>query len=85
MISGLVLANCYLDQEALAETAISQIDEVVEVHQTIGVYDLIVKVLVPDEQTLGKVVMDIRSTRGVRSVLTNIIYQQEAGPAAMAA
>jgi DNA-binding Lrp family transcriptional regulator len=78
VISGLVLVNCYLDQDYLAETAIRQIQGVLEVHRTHGVYDLVVKVQAADEQQLQKVVKEIRSAHYVQSVLTNVIYRQDA-------
>jgi DNA-binding Lrp family transcriptional regulator len=79
MISGLVFANCYLDQDTLAEKTIRQINGVLEVHRTYGVYDLVVKIQAADEEKLNRILRDIRSTQGVQSVLTSIVYRQEAG------
>jgi DNA-binding Lrp family transcriptional regulator len=84
MIAGLVFANCYLDRDTLAEKAIRQINGVLEVHRTYGVYDLVVKIQAADEEKLNQVLRDIRSAQGVQSVLTSIVYRQEAGLGAAA-
>lgn len=77
MISGLVLANCFLFQDDSIQGALRKINGVQQVFRTVGVYDLIIRVQAEDEDKLRQLVRRIKAVDGIQSVLTNIIYKPE--------
>jgi DNA-binding Lrp family transcriptional regulator len=79
MISGLVLANCWLDKSESALKAIWRINGVSEVYRTAGIYDLIVRVEAENLYKLREIVRRIKGTSGILSTFTNIVYNAQAG------
>lgn len=79
MISGLVLANCWVGESEAAETAIRHIKGVIEVYRTDGMYDLIVKVEAHNVVRTREVVRKIKAIPGVSITLTHVAYGARPG------
>ncbi len=71
MESAYVLINCDLGSEDEIISSLKQIESIIEIHGTFGVYDIIAKVGNPDRDKLGETITwSIRKIKHVRSTLT---------------
>ena len=74
MTLAFVFVNCAFDQAGAAEKALKEIQGVLEVHTTTGIYDLILKVQSEDESKFQELIKKIKGISGVTSTLTSITY-----------
>ena len=75
MTLAFVFVNCRDDQSATIETALRDIQGVLEANLTTGIYDLILKVQVDNEIKLEEVMGRIKAIPGVTATTTSIIYK----------
>jgi DNA-binding Lrp family transcriptional regulator len=74
MTLAFVFVNCAFDQAGAVEKALKEIQGVLEVHTTTGIYDLILKVQSEDESKFQELIKKIKGIAGVTSTLTSITY-----------
>lgn len=78
MTLAFVFVNCIDDDQAAAvEKAVKDVQGVLEANLTTGIYDLILKVQVDDENKLEEVIKRIKAIAGVTSTMTSIIYKAD--------
>jgi DNA-binding Lrp family transcriptional regulator len=77
MVLSFVLVNCAIDQASFVERKAKEIQGVLEVHTTTGIYDLILKVQAEDEAKFQELINKIKSISGVTSVITSVIYRAD--------
>ncbi|AFU60059.1 putative 2-isopropylmalate synthase [Candidatus Nitrososphaera gargensis Ga9.2] len=75
MTLAFVFVDCAQHQHSASiGRALREVQGVLEVYSTTGVYDLIVKVSADDETKLQAIIASIKSVSGVMSAITNIVY-----------
>ena len=77
MVLSFVLVNCTMDQASFVERKAKEIQGVLEVHTTTGIYDLILKVQAEDEAKFQELINKIKSISGVAGVITSVIYKAD--------
>lgn len=76
MTLAFVFIDCINDEQAAAvEKLVKDVQGVLEVNLTTGIYDLILKVQADDEHQLEEVIKAIKAIQGVTSTMTSIIYK----------
>ena len=74
-MEAFIFVNCFLSMVGAVEGVVKITEGVSGAYATTGIYDLILKVKVPDETKLKDMIRHLKRIPGVASLMTSIILK----------